>query len=110
MSLNDEAFSQYNIITAGDKQKVLGASHINSYDFIDFNSILPKINLIICHGGNGTLNQAYQFNVPFIAIPSIFEQEWNAARFQEVTRGKMITKRPTTKQLKSLVELMLNNH
>lgn len=108
--LNDEAFSMYNIITAGDKQNVLGASHITSYDFIDFNAILPQMNLVICHGGNGTLNQAYQFNVPFIAIPSIFEQEWNAARFEEVMRGKMITNRPSVKKLKELAELLMCNN
>lgn len=105
--LNDLRFSNYTIYTAGDKNSVLIGTHIIPLEFADFNKILPHMNLLICHGGNGTLNLAYKHKVPFIAFPSIMEQEWNALRFQELGLGKTFSKTKKANKLnKTILELM----
>jgi UDP:flavonoid glycosyltransferase YjiC (YdhE family) len=104
--LNDPAFETYNVFVAGE-QKTLKGPHIHSLGFVDLACILPQVNLIICHGGNGTLNQSYQNNIPFIAFPSILEQEWNAARFQELGAGRMLNKKKSATEMDALIKKML---
>lgn len=76
--LNDEYFRKYNIICAGDKQRIINALHITHVDFIAAAEILPVSDLVICHGGNGTIYQALLYEVPLLCIPFHFEQEWNS--------------------------------
>lgn len=94
-TLNAPVFSEYNFIVLGDKERILKANHFKHYDFVNLRSVLLVTDLVICHGGNGTLNYCYDMKVPFIALPSMIEQEWNALRFQQVMRGKTISKRIT---------------
>lgn len=106
--LNDQQFAGFSIFTAGDALQMLKASHITPLQFSDLDKLLPHIDLLICHGGNGTLNYAHRHKVPFIAVPSIMEQEWNALRFCEIARGSIITKRVSAKALYALITGMLN--
>lgn len=105
--LNDGVFEKYNVFIAGD-QKVLKGPHIHSLGFVDLNDLLPQIHLLICHGGNGTLNLSYQYNIPFIAFPSILEQEWNALRFQELGAGQMFNRKKSVAEMEVIVSGMLN--
>lgn len=105
--LNDPAFETYNIFVAGDQQ-ILKGPHIHSLGFVDLNSLLPQVSLMICHGGNGTLNLSYRYNIPFIAFPSILEQEWNARRFQQLGAGRMFTKKKSVKEMEAVVREMMS--
>jgi UDP:flavonoid glycosyltransferase YjiC (YdhE family) len=89
--INDDSFARFNIVTVGDAENILAASHVTPLPFSSFNELLPDTDLLICHGGNGTLNYAYKYKVPFLALPSIMEQEWNASRFKQIGTGEMIT-------------------
>ena len=75
--LNDKTFSAYNIIVTGDKKGILKGDHILHYNFIPLHEVMPQVNLLICHGGNGTIYEAIRAGVPVLCSPSIFEQEWN---------------------------------
>jgi len=75
--LNDKQFSAYNIIVTGDKHNLLKGEHITSYDFVPLREIMPHIDLLLCHGGNGTVYEALREGVPVLCSPAIFEQEWN---------------------------------
>lgn len=105
--LNNSIFSNYNIYTAGDKNQLLKAEHIIPLDFSDFNQLLPHINLLICHGGNGTLNLAHKHKIPFIAFPSIMEQEWNSLRFQEIGIGKTFSKPQKAEKLNQIISELI---
>lgn len=95
--LNENRFAAFNIVTAGDNQRILNAPHIISLPFSSLDLLLPDTDLLICHGGNGTLNFAYKYKVPFIALPSIMEQEWNAYRFRDIGLGEVLA----TKKVKA---------
>jgi UDP:flavonoid glycosyltransferase YjiC (YdhE family) len=49
-------------------------------DYAPGSKIMEKCDVVICHGGNGTLYQAMSKGVPIIGIPTMFEQEFNMQR------------------------------
>jgi len=75
--LNDPRFAEYNVIVTGDKNNILHGDHIYSYTFVPLREIMPHTDLLICHGGNGTVYEALKEGVPVLCLPNIFEQEWN---------------------------------
>lgn len=89
--LNDEIFSGYNIIAAGKgADEYLPAPHIIKKKFVNNMALLPHCDLMICHGGNGTIYQAIAHELPVLAFTSIFEQEWNMHRIEALGLGQMI--------------------
>jgi len=95
--LNDGRYSIYNIITAGDSEGVLNSSHIKKVDFIAASAILPVTDLVICHGGNGTIYQALAYGLPLLCKASHFEQEWNVAALEK--KGLTGTLRKTDSEI-----------
>lgn len=86
--LNDPYYSRYTIITAGDKKKVLSADHIISRDFLNLNQVLRKSQLMICHGGNGTIYTGIFNQVYMLCVSSHFEQEYNIEALERKGYGK----------------------
>lgn len=85
-----EKFSGFNIITAGDEAKVLQGPNIISKTFVNNTAVLPYMDIMICHGGNGTIYQALLHSVPVLCFTSMFEQEWNMNRIKELNLGQFI--------------------
>lgn len=81
--LNKKHYRKYNIIATGDSNNVLTAPHIIKQNFIDAAKVLPMADLVICHGGNGTLYQALSYGVPILCNATHFEQEWNVDALQK---------------------------
>lgn len=53
-------------------------------------ALMPAVDLLICHGGAGTLMKALYFGVPVLIVPLGAEQRSNAARLVHAGIGKMI--------------------
>ena len=85
--LKEDAFSDFNIIVTGEQNGIMKADHIFARPFLNHSAILERIDLVICHGGNGMIYQALSFGVPLLCVPSIFEQEWNVNRIEELGLG-----------------------
>lgn len=85
--LNNPIFGKYRIIASGDTGQALDGTNILNKPFINHIAIMPKIDLMICHGGNGTVYQALSFGVPALCVPNNFEQEWNACQVEEMGLG-----------------------
>ena len=88
--LNNDYFKDFNIIFAGEKAKSLSGSNVIQRNFINSGAILDNIDLVLCHGGNGIIYQSLAHGVPLICATSIFEQEWNAQRVQDLDLGASI--------------------
>lgn len=88
--LNDPYFAKFNIITAADKNKVLCAKHIISTSFINADEVFPYTNLVISHGGNGTIYQSLYYGIPVLCKTAHFEQEWNAGAVEKAGAGKSL--------------------
>lgn len=86
--LNDPYYSRYTIVTAGDQTGVLSADHIINRDFLNLNKVLERSNLMICHGGNGTIYTGILNRVFMLCLASHFEQEYNIDALERNGYGK----------------------
>ncbi len=49
--------------------------------------LTAKADLVICHGGNGTIYQALYHGVPVIGIPTFHDQDFNMQRVEDLGLG-----------------------
>jgi UDP:flavonoid glycosyltransferase YjiC (YdhE family) len=56
-------------------------------DYAPGSKIMRKSDVVICHGGNGTLYQAMSAGVPIIGIPTMHDQEINMQRVVDLGIG-----------------------
>jgi UDP:flavonoid glycosyltransferase YjiC (YdhE family) len=106
--LNNPVFREYGIITSGNKYLTLKGKNILSKSFVNHTSIMPKIDLLICHGGNGTIYQALSFGTPVICLPNNFEQEWNANRVEDMELGVHLNDVSKVEETKKIIDLWIN--
>ncbi|MHC4712233.1 MAG: glycosyltransferase [Planctomycetota bacterium] len=59
-------------------------------------ALTEKADLVICHGGNGTIYQALYHGVPVIGIPSFHDQDFNMQRVEDLGLGKALDPRRLT--------------
>jgi UDP:flavonoid glycosyltransferase YjiC (YdhE family) len=74
----------------GHESHGINAPFLIKAPFISFDDILPKVDVVVCHGGNGTIYQAMLHKVPVLCGPSHLEQTWNAQRVEELGYGQSI--------------------
>ncbi len=89
--LCDERCAEFNIIVSGRNAELLQGPHIRSRRFINHNLLLPKVDVLLCHGGNGTIYQALSHAVPIVACPNFFEQEYNMQRVELMQLGASLS-------------------
>lgn len=85
--LNNSFFSDYKIIITGSTNQVPANDNIINQNFVNLDKVLPHCNLLICHGGNGTIYYGLKHHVPMYCIPVHLEQQWNAARIEALKLG-----------------------
>ena len=88
--LNSPSFVDFTVITAGDTDGILSAPHIYPYSFVNIDEAMKVANLMICHGGNGTIYYGLRHGVYMLCITSHFEQEWNVHALERIGYGKSV--------------------
>lgn len=78
----------FNLIVSGGDREYESENAIFR-NFVNFDEIADEVDLVICHGGNGTVYQALNYGKRIITVPYIFEQEWNVQRFSELDLCKV---------------------
>ena len=96
------------IITTGEQIKDLDTIDGKIYveTFLDGDLLMNECDLVICHGGNGTIYQALQHGKPVIGIPTIPDQKFNMRRIEALGVGKMLSWKDFNANPESLIDLI----
>jgi len=89
--LFNQIFNNYNIIVSSQNPTKSEFEFITCKEFINNCAILEYIDILICHGGNGTVYQGLSFGIPLLCTTTIFEQEWNVQRIVSLKLGENIS-------------------
>jgi len=96
------------VITTGEQTKNMQSLDGKIYieDFIDGDLIMEACDLVVCHGGNGTIYQALQHGKPIIGIPTIPDQKFNMRRVEILGLGKTLSWNDFSRNPGSLLNLI----
>ncbi len=73
-------------------------------------TLLPKVDLVITHGGNNTTCESFHFGKPMVVLPLFWDQYDNAQRVHETGYGfRLDTYRATGDQLRGAIDDLLAN-
>ena len=85
-------------------------SNIFMEEFADGDALMAASDLVVSHGGNGTIYQALSHGVPVIGFPTMFDQEINLQRVEALGCGLRMDRRRTSADgLRSAVERVLED-
>lgn len=59
--------------------------------FLPGNSVCQRSDIVVCHGGYGTMMQAILAGIPVVAVPFNPDQFLHSMRFQELGLGRSVT-------------------
>lgn len=76
--LEDACFSNYDFLICGRTTNRKLPDHVRYVSFADFDQLMPRVSLLICHGGNGSIYQGLAAGKKILCIPSFFEQRFNS--------------------------------
>lgn len=56
-------------------------------DFVEGGLVMEMCDIVVCHGGNGTIYQAFQHGKPVVGLPTIPDQKFNMRRVNALGAG-----------------------
>ena len=75
---------------AGQELKTIDGE-IYVEEFVDGDLVMGECDVVVCHGGNGTIYQALQQGKPIVGIPTIPDQQFNMRRVKALGVGEGMT-------------------
>jgi MGT family glycosyltransferase len=73
-------------------------------------NVIPRVDLVITHGGNNTTTESFHFGKPMIALPLFWDQYDNAQRVAETGFGiRLDTYRFSEEEMRAAIERLLGD-
>jgi UDP:flavonoid glycosyltransferase YjiC (YdhE family) len=96
------------VVTTGGQTQNLPSipGKLHMEDYINGDLIMEACDLVVCHGGNGTIYQALQYGKPVIGIPTIPDQKFNMRRVEAMGLGRSLSWKQFSKKPASLINLI----
>jgi MGT family glycosyltransferase len=86
------------------------AGNMTGAEFLPQTEILPKVDLVITHGGNNTVTESLYFGKPMVVLPIFWDQHDNAQRIDETGFGvRLDTYRHSGAELTGAIERLLSD-
>jgi MGT family glycosyltransferase len=77
-------------------------------EFLPQPAILPQVDVVITHGGNNTVTEAFRFGKPMVVLPVFWDQYDNAQRIHETGYGvRLDTYRCEARDLMAAIDRLL---
>ncbi|MFL5898477.1 MAG: glycosyltransferase [Solirubrobacterales bacterium] len=84
------------------------ADNMVGEEFLPQTEVLPKVDLVITHGGNNTVTESLYFGKPMVVLPIFWDQHDNAQRLAETGFGvRLDTYRHQDSELTGAIERLL---
>src|SRR5215218_9799071 len=86
------------------------AENMAGEEFLPQTEVLPKVDLVITHGGNNTVTECLHFGKPMVVLPIFWDQHDNAQRIDETGFGaRLDTYRYSGEELTGAIERLLGD-
>lgn len=105
--VTDSTFSAFNILIAGAGAQQYPQPHNIAQPFMPLAAVMDLVDVMLTHGGNGSIYHALAHGVPVLCRPQIFEQEWNVHRVAAFGLGQWLPEDLTADELKDTIERWL---
>jgi MGT family glycosyltransferase len=84
------------------------AENMAGEEFLPQTEVLPKVDLVITHGGNNTVTECLHFGKPMVVLPIFWDQHDNAQRIDETGFGaRLDTYRHSGEELTAAIDRLL---
>ena len=94
------------IVTTGNQTNYFKTIPNKIYveDYMDGESVLQNSDIVVCHGGNGTIYQSLSMGKPIIGIPTIPDQDFNMRRVEALGAGIRISMKDALKKPEIIIQ------
>jgi len=109
--VQNDPFTDFHLIVALghfiDQEKFIDVpSNVTMIRWVDQNEVIQESNLVLTHGGLGTIKQCIYFGVPMIVFPMTRDQPKNGLRIEQHNVGKKLDFKSLDRKI--LAEAMVN--
>lgn len=78
------------VAMADNLSKTLGTDNMWCASYVPQKQLLSMVDLLVCHGGNNSIVEAFHYGVPTLCIPFLFDNYDNARLVRDLGFGAML--------------------
>lgn len=97
------------IVTTAGQAEVAGTPNVTVEDYTSHVHLLPQTDLVVTHGGLGTISAALDAGVPLVCAPYDRDQPLNSSRVAALGAGVALDGEPTADDFAAAIERVIGD-